>query len=312
MKSDASASAPDARLHAIGLICAAIFSFAMLDASGKYLVTAAALPIIPVIWFRFVTHTALTCLVLGPRRFARSLRSARPGLQILRSILLFATTGFNFAALQYLQLDQAATIFFLTPFIVALLAGPLLDEWIGWRRMMAIMVGFSGVLLVTRPGFGGIHWAVSYSFAAMLCYACYTISTRYLARHDPSLVTQVYSPLAGVVLLMPLGIWLWEWPAETWHWGIMVLTGLFGGFGHYLLILAHRRAPAPILAPFTYTGLVSQSLFGYLVFSDLPSVWTLAGGAVIIGSGLYLLYREHAAARSEMPASAALTADLRN
>jgi drug/metabolite transporter (DMT)-like permease len=174
-----------------------------------------------------------------------------------------------------------------------MLAGPFLGEWIGWRRLIAILVGFSGVILIVRPGFGGVHWAVIYSFCATFCYACYNVLTRYLARFDPTLVTQVYTPLAGVVLLMPVALWLWKWPAEPWFWLIMISTGFSGGFGHYLLISAHRQAPAPILAPFTYIGLIFQSIVGYLAFSDIPSPWTIAGGSVIVGSGLYLMYREH-------------------
>jgi drug/metabolite transporter (DMT)-like permease len=287
-----SLDAPHIRLVAIGLMCCAIVSFSILDATAKYLMTAMSLSFFPVIWFRFLSHTAFTVVAFGPRVFLRSLSSARPGLQIFRGILLFSTTAFNFAALRYLQLDQIATLFFLTPFVVALLAGPFLGEWIGWRRFMAVMVGFSGVLFITRPGFGGIHWAVLYSFGATFCYACYTVLTRYLARHDPTLVTQVYSPLAGLVILTPLGLWFWEWPPNLSAWLLMISTGISGGFGHYLLILAHRRAPAPILAPFTYVGLISQSAIGYLIFADIPSPWTLAGGTIIIGSGLYLLYRE--------------------
>ncbi len=307
---------PKTRLIAIGLMCCAITCFSVLDAAAKYLMTVAALPVFQVVWLRFLSHAVFTLAVFGPRNFIGSLRSARPALQMFRGALLFLTTICNFAALRYLQLDQIATLFFLSPFIVALLAGPYLGEWIGWRRLMAIMVGFSGVILIMRPGFGGIHWAVFYSFGATFCYACYTVLTRYLARHDPSLVTQVYSPLAGVVLLAPLALWSWDWPAETstllpvirwawewpadiWIWLLLLSTGISGGFGHYLLILAHRRAPAPILAPFTYVGLISQSIIGYLVFSDIPSLWTLAGGAVIIGSGLYLLYRERTAMRAE-------------
>lgn len=298
LSSLASLDSPNARLVAIALICIAVTSFSVLDASAKYLMTALSIPVFQAIWFRFLSHVAFTFVAFGPRNFAVSLRSARPSLQIFRGILLFSTTALNFAALRYLQLDQIATLFFLTPFVVAILAGPFLDEWIGWRRLLAVMVGFSGVVLITRPGFGGIHWAVIYSFGAVFCYACYTVLTRYLARHDPTLVTQVYSPLAGVVMLTPLGLWVWEWPADLWTWALMISTGVSGGFGHYLLILAYRRAPAPILAPFAYVGLISQSVIGYLIFSDVPSTWTLAGGAVIIGSGLYLLYREHAAARA--------------
>lgn len=296
---------------AIALMCCAITCFSLLDASAKYLATIGGLPILQLIWFRFVSHAALNFAALGHRFGGGSLRSKRPWLQILRGIMLLATTTLNFAALRYLQLDQVATIFFLSPFIVAVLAGPILGEWIGWRRLVAVMIGFSGVILVTRPGFGGIHWAVSYSFGATTCYACYAVLTRFLARHDSSMVTQFYSPLAGMVILAPIGLWVWEWPSDIWMWLIMISTGLSGGFGHFLLILAHGRAPAPVLAPFTYVGLISQGLLGFLIFSDVPSVWTLAGGSVIVGSGLYLLYRERVTARNAQAAAESLSNPVR-
>jgi len=299
------------RLKAIGLICAAIALFALLDTSAKYVVTVAAVPLFQVIWMRFLSHVALNVAIFGPRTFFHSLKAKRPVHQLLRGGFLFASTGLNFAALQYLQLDQSVTIFFLTPFLVAVLAGPLLGEWIGWRRLVAVMVGFSGVLLVLRPGFGGIHWAVIFSFGATASYAFYILSTRYLARYDTSAVTQVYSPIAGVIAMTPLGLSVWTWDHETLTWLLMMATGIFGGVGHYLLILAHRRAPAPVLAPFTYTSLIFQIALGYLIFSDVPSIWTVAGGAVIVGSGLYLLYRE-AAVKPAAPPSASLSADIRD
>lgn len=280
------------RLTAIAFTCAAISLFAVLDSTAKYCATVAAVPIFQVIWIRFLSHTAFSVALLGPGTFRRSLRSNRPVLQGLRGLFLLGTTALNFMALQYLQLDQAATFFFLSPFVVAVAAGPILGEWIGWKRLIAVAAGFSGVILVMRPGFGGIHWAAAYSFCGVISYALYNILTRYLARHDPSEVTQVYSPLAGMVAFAPLGISAWNWHLDAWTWAAVLSTGVSGGLGHYLLILAHRRAPAPILAPYVYIGILTQSLMGYLVFRDVPGLWTLAGGAVIIGSGLYLLHCE--------------------
>lgn len=291
------------RIRAIGLMVAAIACFSLLDAAAKFLVTTAALPVFQVVWFRCVSHAAFTFAVFGPLTVARSFRSARPHLQILRAVLLVVTTVLTVAGLRFIQLDLSATVFFLSPFLVAMLAGPILGEWIGWRRLIAILVGFSGVILVVRPGFGGIHPAIIYSFCATLSYACYNVLTRYLARFDPSIVTQVYTPLAGVVLLMPVALWIWEWPAEPWFWMVMISTGISGGLSHYLLIVAHRRAPAPVLAPFAYIGLIFQTLVGYLVFSDIPSPWTIAGGAVIVGSGLYLMYREHRIGKASGPSA---------
>ncbi len=280
------------RLIGIGLMCCAITSFAFLDATAKYIVSVAALPVLQVAWFRFFSHAVFNVVAFGPRPVLRAFKSTRPWLQILRGILLFSTTALNFAALRYLQLDMIATVFFLSPFIVAILAGPILGEWIGWRRLLAVMAGFSGVLLVVRPGFGGVHWAIIYSFASTIVYASYIVITRYLSRHDSTIVTQIHTPLAGTILLFPAAAYFWTWPADTLTWVLLFMTGTIGGFGHYLLILAHKNTPAPVLAPFTYIGLIFQTTLGYVVFSDVPSVWTLAGGAVIVSSGLYLLYRE--------------------
>jgi drug/metabolite transporter (DMT)-like permease len=288
----ADAERENTRLIGIGLMCAAVTSFAFLDATGKYIVSVAALPVLQVAWFRFFSHAVFNVVAFGPRPVFRAFRSTRPWLQIFRGILLFSTTALNFAALRYLQLDMIATVFFLSPFLVAILAGPILGEWIGWRRMVAIMIGFSGVLLIVRPGFGGVHWAIIYSFGATTIYAAYAVITRYLARHDSTIVTQIHTPLAGTILLFPLAAYFWTWPSDVLTWVLLFMTGTIGGFGHYLLILAHKNTPAPILAPFTYIGLFFQTTLGYLVFSDVPSIWTLAGGAVIISSGLYLLYRE--------------------
>lgn len=298
---------PALRFTAIALMVLAVTLFAALDTTAKYLVTVVGLPVVQVVWVRFAGHVILTAAWFGPREFVSALRSARPGQQMLRGLFMCGATGFNFAALQYLQLDQAATIFFLAPFIVAALAGPMLGEWVGWRRFLAICVGFSGVILVTRPGFGGIHWAVIFSFAATLSYALYNLWTRYLARFDSSATTQIYTPMTGLILLTPFAVGGWQDVPSAWAWLLLASLGLSGGLGHYLLILAHARAPAPILAPFGYFNLLGAVALGFAVFGDVPSMWTLAGAAVIISSGVYLLWRERQASRESLAAAASST-----
>jgi drug/metabolite transporter (DMT)-like permease len=300
------------RLKAIGLMCAAIGFFALLDSTAKYLVGAAAMPLFQVVWMRFTSHAVLNAVIFGPRNAARALKSSKPWMQFVRGLFLFGSTAFNIAALRYLQLDQSVTIFFLTPFLVTVLAGPLLGEWVGWRRFLAVLVGFSGVILVVRPGFGGIHWAASYSFLATTCYAFYSICTRYLARFDSSLTTQIYSPLPGMVAMAPLAFSVWVWPDGWVTWLLLISLGLWGGIGHYALILAHRRAPAPVLAPFTYVSIIFQVTLGFIVFHNLPSAWTLAGGAVIVASGLYILHRERVVVKADGPATASLSSDIRD
>ncbi len=299
----------ESRLSGIGLICTATILFAFLDASAKYLATVAHLPIPQIVWVRFVSNAFFIIAIIGPRSIGRSLPSRKIWHQLLRSSFLLGATAFNFFALQFLQLDQTATIFYLSPFIVAALAGPFLNEWIGWRRLLAICAGFSGVLFVMRPGFGGIHWAISFSFLSTLSYALYSLLTRYLARFDGARTTLVYTPMAGAVFYAPFATAAWQTPQSGWAWLVLLCTGVLGGLGHWLLILAHERAPAPILAPFGYINVVFMIMLGYLIFLDVPSWWTLAGTAIISSSGIYLLFRERQTSGSDGPASSAMVVE---
>ena len=157
---------------------------------------------------------------------------------------------------------------------------------------MLFLFGFAGVLFVTRPGFGGVHWAITYSFGAALTYALYSISTRYLTRLEAPQLAQISAPIAGTLIFAGPGLAQWIWPADLMTWALLLGLGFVGGFGHWLLVLAHKNAPAPILAPFTYVGLPSMIVLGWVVFGDLPTWWTLLGASIIILSGGYLLWRE--------------------
>jgi drug/metabolite transporter (DMT)-like permease len=279
-----------ARLTGIGLMCGAVLSFAFLDVSAKYL--NGYMDTLQVVWARYTGAFVLALFIFNPVSRPGLMRTQRPVLQLVRSALLLGSTIANFIAFRYLQLDQALAILFSTPFMVAILAGPILGEWIGWRRWLAILVGFAGVLLVTRPGAGGVHWAALYSVASAVFYALYIVATRVLSRSDPSDTTLFYSNLVGAVAMLPVLPFVWQTPDDPFVIFLMAVFGAFGSFGHYLLIVAHRLAPASVLAPFMYTQLVWATGFGYFVFGDVPNRWTLAGAAVVIASGLYLLHRE--------------------
>ncbi len=271
-------------------MCAAVAAFACLDATAKYL--NSYMDTLQVVWARYTGGFVLAFLVSNPWSRPGLMRTKRPGLQILRAAMMLGSTVTNFMAFRYLQLDQALSILFSIPFLVAILAGPFLGEWIGWRRWVAILVGFAGVLLVTRPGVGGIHWAALYCVGSALFYSFYIILTRILSRSDSSDTTLFYANILGAAAMLPVLPFVWSTPDNPWVIFLMVVFGAFGSLGHYLLIVAHRLAPASVLAPFMYTQLVWATALGYLVFSDVPNNWTLAGASVVIGSGLYLLHRE--------------------
>jgi drug/metabolite transporter (DMT)-like permease len=278
------------RLIGIGLMCCALACFSGIDSTGKFL--NHYMDPLQTVWARYTSAFLLAFALSNPITRPGLVITNRPLLQLARSALLLLSTTLNFFALRYLQLDQALAILFSTPFIVAVLSGPMLGEWVGWRRWIAIGVGFLGVILVARPGAGGIHPAALLTVASAICYSLYIITTRVLSRSDSSETTLFYSNLVGVVAMLPLMPFVWTTPTRPLVIVLMVLIGAFGSVGHYLLIRAHRLAPAGVLAPFIYSQIVWTTALGYLVFGDVPNHWTMAGAAIVIGSGLYLLYRE--------------------
>ncbi len=280
---------------AIVLMLAAVTLFSFLDASAKYLGTVSGVPVAQIIWLRFlVQFVALVVLVpaSGVLSLGDMFRTRRPAWQAVRSLMMALTTVFNFLALQYLRLDQTVTIMFLSPLLVALLAGPLQGEWVGVRRFMAILAGFAGILIAVRPGVAEVHPALLYSFAAMAAYVAFALITRHIAGDDPPLVTLFMSIFAGTLLGIPFAAsdWRWDFPVTTW--GLLLSLGVFGGAGHYLFILAYRLAPAGIVTPFIYMQIVSMAALGYIVFDDVPDVWTFVGSTVVVASGIYLFHRE--------------------
>jgi drug/metabolite transporter (DMT)-like permease len=278
------------RLIGIALMCLTMICFACLDSTAKYL--NHYMETLEVVWARYTGGLLLALILSNPVSRPAIMRTKRPWLQIGRSILLLGSTLLNFFALRWLQLDQTTSILFATPFLVALMSGPILGEWVGWRRWMAICVGFAGVILVTRPGFGGIHPAALLSVASLCCYAFYIISTRVLASSDSNETTLFYSNLLGAVVMSLVVPFVWTTPDQWFHIALMLLMGALGSTGHYLLIIAHRLAPPVVLAPFMYTQLIWVIALGYFVFADLPNQWTVAGAAIVVASGLYLLHRE--------------------
>jgi drug/metabolite transporter (DMT)-like permease len=238
------------RLTGIALMCGAVACFAFLDTTAKYL--NLHMSTLEVVWARYTGAFLLPFIVSNPWTRPGLVTTARPLLQVGRSVLLLASTMCNFMALRYLQLDEAISIAFSTPFFVAALSGPILGEWVRWRRWTAISVGFLGVLVVTRPGPGSFQPAALLSLGGAMCYALYALSTRILARTDSNETTLFYSNIVGAGAMLPVVPFFWTTPTDALIIALMVVTGALGSFGHYLLIAAHRLAPAAVLSPFIY------------------------------------------------------------
>ena len=278
------------RLVGIGLVSSAYVLFALLDGSAKWLV--GSMPVIMVVWLRFVMHALLAGAVLFPLRGVSLVKSRYLRWHAVRALMFVAMTGINFWALQYLQLTVTASIFFTVPILIALISASILGEKLDWGRWAAILAGFAGVLVIVRPGSAQFHPAMLGSLVNAVVYALFMLMTRRLAAYETPETIQYLPAVGAAVLLTPFAIAGWEWP-DTWlEWTVACLLGVFGAVGHQLLALAHRYAPASVIAPFLYQQVIYMALFGYLVFGDVPAAAVWLGASVVVASGLYLFYRE--------------------
>ena len=281
------------RLVGIGLISATYLLFTLLDGSAKWLVQS--VPVLVVVWLRFLTHTLIASALLFPMRGLALVRTQHLRWHLARGLMFVAMTGMNFWALQFLQLTVTASIFFMVPILVALLSAPLLGEKLDAKRWAAILVGFAGVLVIVRPGSEAFHPAMLLSLANAVLYAFFNMMTRKLAAYDPPETIQFLPAVVATVVLAPFALAAWESPHGWFEWLLLCLMGVFGGTGHYLLAMAHRYAPASTLAPFLYQQILYMAIFGYLVFGSVPDTAVWIGAAIVIASGLYLFSRERRA-----------------
>ena len=281
------------RLVGIGLISVTYLLFTLLDGSAKWLVQS--VPVLVVVWLRFLTHTLIASALLFPVRGLVLVRTQHLRWHLARGLMFCAMTGMNFWALQTLQLTVTASIFFMVPILVALLSAPLLGEKLDAKRWAAILVGFAGVLVIVRPGSEAFHPAMLLSLANAVLYAFFNMMTRKLAAYDPPETIQFLPAVVATVVLAPFALAAWESPHGWFEWLLLCLMGVFGGTGHYLLAMAHRYAPASTLAPFLYQQILYMAIFGYLVFGSVPDTAVWIGAAIVIASGLYLFSRERRA-----------------
>ena len=295
MSSERPTATPQQRLIGIALMVAAVACFACLDTSAKWVnrttdpVQTAAV--------RYLGSFLLIVVCFNPWTRPRILRSSSLRLQCGRALCLVLATLCSFFALRYLRLTQATSISFASPLIVALLAGPLLGERIDARRLAAVLAGFLGVLVITRPGSSSFHPAMLLAVVTACSNALYAVATRLLAPLDPSETTLFYTGLVGSLVFLPAMPLVWVTPDSALVWFAMAGLAIFGALGHWFLILAHRHTPASVLAPFFYVQLLWAAGLGFAVFGELPDRWTILGGTIIMASGLYLLHRERAGRR---------------
>jgi drug/metabolite transporter (DMT)-like permease len=279
------------RGFAILLMIAAFACFTALDSSAKWLVTT-GMSSWAAVFARYAVHLAIVAMLILPERGLHSLESKAPWREILRACLLLASTLCNFTAVKYLPLTMTSTIFFAIPIFVTLLSIPILGEKVRARRWAAILVGFVGILIVTRPWTASFHWATTFAIAAAICGSLYQILTRMLAGIDSVNTQQLYAALLATIGVAPMAWLNWQTPEGWLAWALFGTMGIFGWLGHQMLTVAHRYAPASVLAPFVYVQLIWMTASSWIVFNQPPTIWIVAGAPIIIGSGFYIWWRE--------------------
>ncbi|TQV80723.1 DMT family transporter [Denitrobaculum tricleocarpae] len=222
---------------------------------------------------------------------AKSLRVRRIQPHLLRGALMVAGTFLFINGLRHLPFADAISITFAGPLFVTALAAPLLGEVIRWRRWLAVIIGFIGVLIIIRPTSEVAQWAAIFPLAASVTGALRDILTRKMSQHDSSVAVMFYSTLAVTFAggMTFLGGWA---PVQTSDLGLFLLCGILLGFAHFLMIEAFRLAEAALVVPFKYVSLLWAVLLGLVIWGDIPDGWTFAGAGVVVASGLYILHRE--------------------
>mgnify|MGYP002025318150 FL=1 len=244
-----------------------------------------------VVWARFIFHSLALVMFFGPKKFWQLSKTKNIKLQVIRSLLLIATTFLFFSGIYVIGLATAHSIFFLTPILVTVLAIPLLGERVGIRRSFGVFAGLIGALLIIRPGFDNFSPESLYFIGAALTAALYQLATRHLGKFDHAYTTLFYTAALGTIIFS-LIVWIDWQPIKLIDWSLMIALGFSAALGHFFLIKAFQMAPASALTPFTYSSLIWALIFGYWFFNELPDQQTVLGSVIIIGSGLYIYIRE--------------------
>jgi drug/metabolite transporter (DMT)-like permease len=283
-------SGADHHLRGILLIMVAVSTFAVLDTMAKYLSRTYPIPLI--VWMRYATHVLVMLALLAPRVGKGLVTSRRPGLQVIRGVVLAASSLFFFSALAFMPIAEASAITFLAPLLVTAMSAYFLKERVRRSAWAALGAGFVGVLFIVRPGSAVFTPAALLPLATAVCFATYQLLTRRLAGVDSTIATLFIGALVGTLVVSFLLPFFWGLPQSALHAALFVLLGVLGAAGHFVLIRAFEYAPPGVLAPFVYTQLLTVLVLGFIVFGEFPDGWSLVGMAIIVLSGAWIAARQ--------------------
>jgi len=293
--SPSTATDPDHALKGIIALVIATLFFAAQDAITKHLTQSIAVAQIVTVRFFFFS---LFAIVYAARNMdiKVAFRSSRPILQILRGLLICGEIALFAFALQYLGLAEIHTIFACFPLIITALSVPFLGETVGWRRWMAVGLGFVGTLIIIRPDSGVFSPYAMIALGCALMFAIYNLITRKVSRHDRFETSLLYFGVVGFISSLAVSPFFWQAPnSDQIFW--LVVISITGIIGHLLLIKALQLTPAVILQPFNYFVLLWATILGYVIYGEVLQIDGLIGAALVVVSGVYIARREYLVAR---------------
>ena len=278
-------------------MAATAFVFAFQDGLSRHLATEYNVMMVVMIRFWFFAAFVIAIAARKPGGLAAAVRTRQPLVQTARGLLLAAEVCVMVVAFTRLGLVESHAVFTCYPLLVAALSGPILGERVGWRRWAAIGVGFAGMLIILQPGVRVFSPDALIPLAAAFMFALYSLLTRYVSRQDSAAVSFFWTGIVGAVAMTLAGVWFWE-PMSLRDWGFMALLCLTAALGHWLLIRAYEVAEASAVQPFAYLQLVFVTVIGLAFFGETLAVNVAVGSGVVVGAGLFTLWRARRAGRT--------------
>lgn len=270
-------------LAGVAFALLAVAFFAVLDTSTK--IAGATLPVMMALWFRFAFQALATSLIVLPARGRAALRTDHPRFQLLRGVLMVATSLFAFFSLKFMPVGEFTAIVMIVPLVVTLLAATSLGERVSPLRWTLVVGGFVGAMVIIRPGGAMFGWAMLLPLGLVVANSWFQVLTSRMARTEEPLTTHLYSGWFGMLVTSAVLPFVWVTPTTTTEWVVLGLMGLASTTGHFLLILAYTRAPASTITPYIYAQIGFAMLAGWLVFSHVPDRVSMLGIALIVVCG---------------------------
>lgn len=283
-------------VRGVAFMVATSMIFAAQDGLSKAL-AADHSPILVTMW-RYWFFGGVCLTLLWRQGFAKGLKSGQPKLQIFRGVLLALEICVAVAAFHIVGLAKTHSIFAFGPLLVVALSRFVLGEQFGWRRWAAIGVGFLGMMIIIRPGTEALSPDLWIALLGMVMFAIYGIATRRVARTDAAMTSFYYTGIFGAIVMTMIGPFYWS-PLVGWDIVLMAVLCVSGMTGHFLLIKAFEAAEASAIQPFAYFQTVAASAIGVMLFGEIVSPWTVLGGAIVIGAGVFAFWREHVKAQAK-------------